>query len=253
MIKIAIVEDNDKMMAMASRYVYLSAKATVDSAIEIKIEQFASAEKFLEGLSKKAGYDILLVDIGLPRMSGVDLGKKIREEYPEIYLVFLTSYVEYAIDSYRIGAYQYILKEDMEDRLPQTIEYIVERISRSSEGYRWVGSEWDRSKIVYKEIIYICKSKGAKYTEYITVEKRYKERIPIKQLIKELDNEVFILVDRSNIINLNHIIRLKGDTIYLTEDEHIIVTPARMSKLKERIHTLWQMKNGAYSNGEGKL
>ena len=58
--------------------------------------------------------DIVITDIRMPDMSGLELGRRIQEESSGIYLVFLTAYLEYAAESYILEAYQYILKDDME-------------------------------------------------------------------------------------------------------------------------------------------
>ncbi len=242
MIKLAIIEDEENMLEIIYDYVKSSEKMLKDCNMKMQIERFTSAEQFLEGIDKRSGYDILLVDIGLPKMNGVELGKIVRRKYPEIYFIFLTAHIEFAVDSYRIGAYQYILKEEAEKRLPIMIQDIVKRISRDNEGYRWVGTNLDKQRIYYKEIICIRKDKKTKYVEYITTEGVYKERISLNQLLGELDNEIFMLVGRSNIINMNHIVRLKGVTIYLEKEEKIIVNAPCMEKIKQNLNTYWRNK-----------
>ena len=47
-----------------------------------------------------------------------------------MYIVFITSYEEYAAESYRIEAYQYILKQDLEFRLPGVAEQLIEKLQK---------------------------------------------------------------------------------------------------------------------------
>ena len=75
------------------------------------------AEHFKKWQDSKE-YDIILLDIDLPGMNGIELGKKILRESKDTVLIYLTSYTEYAWESYMIEAYQYILKSNMEERLP---------------------------------------------------------------------------------------------------------------------------------------
>ena len=51
-----------------------------------------------------------MVDIELPDIDGIELGKRIKELYPQIVLVFITSYVEYAVKGYEAKADRYLLK-----------------------------------------------------------------------------------------------------------------------------------------------
>ena len=77
-------------------------------------------------------YDLVISDIELPGISGLELGKRIKENNPDVYLVFLTSHSEFASESYIIEAYQYILKKDIEERLSPLIERVVHEIKKDT-------------------------------------------------------------------------------------------------------------------------
>lgn len=235
MIKIAIVEDNQDIREMTSRCV----SAAADDSVQMEIEEFASAEEMLTCLKRGAEYDILLADIMMPGMNGMQLGQIVRQKYPDIYLIFLTSYSDFAVKSYAIDAYQYILKDQMQTRLPEVIRKLTCKIIRERREYRWVGNNLDRRKLFYKDIICICKIKGSKYIEYMLMEDTCRERITMTQLLKELNDDRFILVDRSYAVNVNHIVRVKGNTIYLENNEKIMVSHAHIAKAKEKIARFW--------------
>ena len=105
MIGIAIVDD-DKCTLEAAKQILLDITADYEY---VQIDTFQSAACFLETLGMHR-YQILVSDIDMPGINGIELCKKVREKYLDIYIVFLTAYVEFAIDSYRMDAYQYILK-----------------------------------------------------------------------------------------------------------------------------------------------
>lgn len=236
MIKIAIVEDEKNMREMT----YQCIESSADPSVEIEIVQYAKAEGFLDYLEKGCGCDILLTDIELPKISGVELGRIVREKYPEMYLIFLTSHSEFAAESYRLNAYQYIMKKDMDYRLPVVMRGLIHRMVRESKEYRWIGTNLDRRKIYYKDIICIRKAKASKYVEYVMADDVCRERITISQLLKELDSDIFILVDRSYIVNMNHIIRVRGNTVYLEENERITISRAQIMKVKDQISQYWR-------------
>lgn len=90
---------------------------------DITTEIYKTAEEFLE---VKKHYDVVISDIDLPGKSGIDLGRILKAEQKDICLVFLTSYAEFAVDSYVLEAYQYILKRDMKERLPAVLQKIYQ-------------------------------------------------------------------------------------------------------------------------------
>ena len=168
-------------------------------------------------------YDLVISDIELPGISGLELGKRIKENNPDVYLVFLTSHSEFASESYIIEAYQYILKKDIEERLSPLIERVVHEI-----------------KIYYKDIVCIQKIKGSKYAEYITENGKYMERLSMNQILEQIHSNDFILVDRGHAVNVNHIVRVWGNVIQMDNGEEITVSRVQSSQVKEKITAYWR-------------
>jgi len=82
---------------------------------------------------------IVMTDIRMPGMDGLELAKRIRERYPEVQIVFLSSYDEfaYAKEALKLGAVDYLHKPTMdEDEIEQTLRKAVERLESSQTGKR---------------------------------------------------------------------------------------------------------------------
>ena len=62
----------------------------------------------------------------MPGINGLELAQKIRLKYLKPYLVFITSHMEYSVEGYEYNAYRYILKENMEEKLPPALEIMLE-------------------------------------------------------------------------------------------------------------------------------
>ena len=81
----------------------------------------------LEILSRHA-QDLVLTDMKMPGMSGIDLLQKVKEEYPEVIVVVLTAYgtIESAVEAMRLGAYDYIIKPVNYDSLKLIVSRALE-------------------------------------------------------------------------------------------------------------------------------
>src|SRR5699024_6103525 len=184
-------------------------------------------------------FDILLADIQMAGMDGMELGRKIRRENPGMYIIFVTSYEEYAAESYRIDAYQYILKQDLKSRLPGVLRELAGKLSDRERAFRILGTGAEKAKIPYGDILYLYKSKGAKYVNYVTEEGIYRERISLDTLLKELDTRIFLPVERGYVVNMQRIRRISGDTLYLEKGYEVQVSRARLAKVKQEISRCW--------------
>ena len=85
------------------------------------IDSFDNPLSALEA-AKKTTYDVAFLDIELPVMNGIELAKKLKEIDPEINIIFVTGYSEYALDAHKVHASGYLTK-------PVTVDAIKEELS----------------------------------------------------------------------------------------------------------------------------
>jgi DNA-binding NtrC family response regulator len=90
-----------------------------------KVDKAASGEEALERC-EKTRYDILLLDIKMEGMSGLEVLKKVKENDPDVSVVMITAYgsIPSAIEAMKSGAYEYLLKPFDPDELMVLIEKI---------------------------------------------------------------------------------------------------------------------------------
>lgn len=114
-IKVAIADDH-KIVLEGLQFI-------LSDVEEIKVVFTAQSAEQFQQLLKQHEVDVAILDINLPDMNGIDLGKKLKNEYPELPIIFLTmhkrgGYVREAID---IGAWGYILKDSPKEELITSI------------------------------------------------------------------------------------------------------------------------------------
>lgn len=236
MIRIAIVDDEEPFR---DRIEEIASGALSGETAETEIKKYPDGVCFYEAVSAGETFDILLADIQMAGMDGMELGRKIRRENPGLYIIFVTSYEEYAVESYRIDAYQYILKQDLKSRLPGVLRELAGKLSDRERAFRILGTGAEKAKIPYGDILYLYKSKGAKYVNYVTEEGIFRERISLDTLLKELDTRIFLPVERGYVVNMQRIRRISGDTLYLEKGYEVQVSRARLAKVKQEISRCW--------------
>lgn len=80
---------------------------------------------------KKEDFQLALLDVDLNTMSGIALGRELKRENPELVLVYISAYLEFAPEGYTVNAYRYILKRDLDRMLPNCFaDLLAERANR---------------------------------------------------------------------------------------------------------------------------
>ncbi|OXM83470.1 response regulator [Paenibacillus rigui] len=126
MIKVLVVDD-DKLV----RKGLISAMPWSDFGMEV-VGEANNGEKALDFLQSNA-VDLLLTDLAMPVMSGIELMRVVRKSYPHIHMVVLTLHqdFEYVQEALRLGAIDYIAKVQLEkERFEEVLERIIHRIQQ---------------------------------------------------------------------------------------------------------------------------
>ena len=138
-----------------------------------------------------------------------------------------------------MDAYQYILKQQMGERIPPVMRKLILKIQKERKKFRIIETINDGNKIFYQDIIYIRKVKASKYVEYVTLNGIFRERIGLEQLMQEMNSKEFVLAERGYVVNIGHIVRVKGNSIYLKNGDQITISRGRLSEVKMKINEQW--------------
>ncbi len=129
MLKIAVCDDSRELLEKVEDILLEYEKV---KNIPVAVDTYICAEDLLDGI-KKTDYDILLLDIIMPGFTGMHAAREIRKYNEEIKIVFLTSSKEFAIESYSVGAYYYLLKPVLKEKLFSVLDKVVSEITSKQE------------------------------------------------------------------------------------------------------------------------
>lgn len=95
---------------------------------ELQIVAKLTNPLLVKDIVKKTKSDIVFLDINMPQVNGLELAEQILEINPDIHIVFVTAYDEYAINAFEINALDYLLKPIRIDRLQKTMERLKNNV-----------------------------------------------------------------------------------------------------------------------------
>ena len=121
MAQVGIIEDNKKIRQLMQRYLDMQEDMSCPVAME-------SVEEMLDYLTTYPHPNVLLMDIQLPGMSGIEGMKIIQQKYPDIEIIMLTVYHDShkIFDSLKAGASGYLLKHTSLPEIKDAIELLMQ-------------------------------------------------------------------------------------------------------------------------------
>lgn len=196
----------------------------------LETERFSSAEAFLFRYEERRDFDVLLLDIEMTGMDGVELARAVRRDNDGVQIVFITGYTDYIAEGYEVSALHYLTKPVNEDKLFQVLTRAVSRLARNEPVLTLeLPGEVVRlplGKIRYLDVLH----------NYVTIHagQDYTVKRPLGELEKELDSR-FFRVGRSCILNLACIRRVTRTEAELSTGERISLPRGQYDKLNRAI------------------
>lgn len=223
MLKIAICDDETVFQNKITTLIelYLQKKQ-----IESEIDCFESGEQFLENASVNLDYSIVFLDVNMKEMNGIETAKIIRELSSDIYIIFVTAYISYALDGYKVDAVRYLLKTDstFSKSMRECLDTIIEKMNYKEE---WMEFEFQigKMRVALDRIIYV-ESRLHK-TVFSIVDDGIKEYYMYEKLDKiqeKLSDHGFYRVHQSFIVNLKYVKKVERYKATLSVGIHISIS-----------------------------
>lgn len=152
MLKIAICEDEpgelEQVCALVEQYI------SVRSSLDARIFRFSSSAALLSDAAVRGGYDLYLLDVLMPDMNGIDLGLELRKRDTDAQIIYLTVSAEYAVDSYLVHAYHYLLKPVSAENLFPVLDGAVEQLEAPRPAGITVKTAAGLVRLPFRSVVY---------------------------------------------------------------------------------------------------
>ncbi|MBQ8896849.1 MAG: response regulator transcription factor [Clostridia bacterium] len=200
-LKIAICEDDALQSQALKREVTLWAN---ERNVGVSVFGYPNAESFLFDYSEDQSFDILLLDIEMGKVSGIDLAKEIRKSNPTVQIVFTTGYYQYFSAGFDVSALHYLIKPITKEKLAPVLDKAVSNLSYRQRSVL-IENPDGVFRIPLSDILFI--ESDRMHSVIHTVREVYRTRKGISQ-IEPLLSENFFRVHRSFIVNLSHVSKI---------------------------------------------
>ena len=212
MLKTAIVENDESYMEELSSYVKRYAS---ESGQDIQIFIYGDGSAILKEYEPK--YDIILLDIEMPEINGMETARRIRAVDPGVVLVFITNMASYAIHGYEVGALDFITKPVTWFTFQLRFRRAVERAAMRKDEEILLAGRDGVEKIQVRDIYYVEVQNRMLY--YHTKRGTIELRGTMKSAEETLLPHHFAKCNHWYIVNLAHVKRITKDTVIVGDRE----------------------------------
>lgn len=236
MVRIGIAEDDQAYIDQIQAYLNQYMKETGETfSIRVFRDGFQLAFDY------QPVFDILLLDVQMPKMDGITAAKRIRKVDQDVEILFITNMAQYAINGYEVRARSYILKPINYYGFYLEMQEAIASLKRREVNSLLLTTEDGMIKVPVGKVRYVENQKHDLYIH--TTDNVIRIRSAMKEMEQRLSGCFFARSSVSYLINLAHVSGISGDMV-LVDDEKL---PISRQKRKEFISALTAYIGGTHA------
>lgn len=203
MIHIAICDDEEYFRLREEKLVteYMEKRG-----ISCHIAVYASGKEMLAA-ADAISYDIIFLDINMEDMDGIETARSIRQISRKVFIVFVTAYITYALEGYKVNAVRYLLKEEsgLENALKECLDTVTAQMDAGKKQYE-INIPNGRKSIPADSLVY-AESRLHKVHFFSMEEeiKEYSKYDRLDRVAQELTPYGFFRIHQSYLVNIRYV------------------------------------------------
>ena len=199
--------------------------------VDYNIDTFDDGNRLTDAFAK-APYDLVFLDIEMPAIDGITLAKKIRSVSENVFIVFLTGHIEYALEGYEVNALRYLTKPVDINKLKDVLSYVREK--QGSEKQIIIKEDGEEIIIDINDVIYM--ESMNQNVRIVTCRGEHTIRYNISDFENSLKNEGFFRIHRGYLISLSKVKKLVKNDVIMDGDITLPVSRSNTKALKEALY-----------------
>lgn len=223
--RVAICDDEKTQLSITK-----ASLEDVYKSLDLVVDTYTSGVKLLNAI-EGIHYDLVILDIEMPELNGIDTAKHLRKIEDKTAIVFLTSHVEYALEGYEVNALRYLTKPVNTEKLSEIITYLLEQKKKDK---RILVRNNEDVEMVFVADIYYMEAQD-QMVRIVTNKEEYRNRYNLGDYETELGAYGFFRIHRGYLINLGHVLRLAGREIVMDDNTSLPVSRMKEAALKNAL------------------
>ena len=207
--QIAICDDIQKELEVIRMALDTYAKAHSEYCFDI--DEYSTAIDVMRAVEKGKMYDVALLDICMPGVSGMDVAGEMLAKSPDMSVIFLTTSDEYAIEAFALNATHYLLKPFSQEQFNAALDRAVKKTEE--QDLLSIACADGVYRVRIGEIVFI-ESQSHYLLFNLSSGEKLRQRMKLSQMFEEIQKyPEFIRVGVSYVVNLDFVRSISGNNI----------------------------------------
>ncbi len=245
MVRIAVCDDEEEQRTIAVKFAEEYAESTGDE--NILISSFFSGKQLLNAVAEYGCFDIYILDVVMPSMSGIELGMELRKQDADGKIIYLTQTPEYGANSYLAGAFFYLLKPVDKDKLFQVLGSAVAQIRRRKQKRVLVKTSEQTAMLSFDDIVCVELSRRSLVWTLVSGEQIRSTTVRtsfLESVDSLLQDERFFACGASLAVNLYHVTSVEKDGVVFKNKRKLYVPKAACGAIRSKWLDFWLKYGG---------
>ena len=233
MFRIAICDDEslfaEELRELLSNYM-------VEKGLVFEIDIYGSGEALIELGIEIIKYTAVFLDINMEKVDGIRAAEKIREVSREVFIVFVTAFVNYSLEGYRLDVVRYLLKGnvDFPSMVDECVDALMDKLNYSVAKREFDFKEGTK-EISLERLLYV-ESNLHKLEFHIMEDdlKIYTMYETLNALENKLATKDFVRVHQSYLVNIKYIKNVVRYKVILTNGIELAIPKVRYTYVMEQ-------------------
>lgn len=225
--QIGICDDNRRDMDMIAKAVE-TAVMPLTSGYELHL--FYSGDELIRHMEEVCEYDVLLLDIDMPDIDGIQIADKLTGSKALVNIIFVTNMVDLVFEAIRYSPFRFIRKERIYEEMDEAMTAVLEKIRNETLLYEF-GTGHEVLKILIRDMVYL-ESQGHYIHIHTSDEKVYNIRGKISSYDEKLCGLGFVRIHVGYLVNIRCIYSISLKGVVLDNGETLPISRRNADKIK---------------------
>lgn len=199
----------------------------------VAVDWYTNPERLEKQLCAGTSYDILLLDIDMPKLNGIELCRRFRAKAGESLIVFISNKEELVFQTFDVQPFRFVRKSRFASEIEKLCQdLMVEMDRRSDKWLRFMDNREAVYSVNIRKLMYV--EALGKLCRLVSEESVKEVRIQFNELVETLDKHGFIQIHRSYLVNPYYIYRIDLEDVLLDCGVQLPLSRRRRSQIKEQ-------------------